>query len=105
MCGLLSTRRKKKMGESERWSICGSGPAEASIYSPDDRPKIGLHFVVTKQDLMSSGITMEIAIAGAQEVRPTIVEEWEGRVGEQKQTIQVAYTWRGEYRAQRPARA
>lgn len=79
--------------------------AKASIYSPDDRPKIGLYFVVTKQDLMSSGITMEIAIVGAREVRSTIVEEWQARLGEQEQTIQVVYSWRGKHIAQRPAKA
>lgn len=79
--------------------------AEASIYSPDDRPKIGLYFVVTAQDLKLRGITKEVAIAGAREIRPIIVEEWQARSGEQEQTIQVVYTWRGEYVAQRPAKA
>jgi len=79
--------------------------AEASIYSPDDRPKIGLYFVVTKQDLLTSGITKEVAIAGAREVRPNIVKEWQERVGEQEQPIQVVYSWRGEYITQRPAKA
>ncbi|MFQ5846968.1 MAG: hypothetical protein ACE5IQ_04745 [Candidatus Methylomirabilales bacterium] len=78
--------------------------AEASIYSPDDTPKIGLYFTVTKQDLVSSGITMEAAIAGAREVRPSIVEEWQERLGEQEQTMQVVYTWRGDYVAERPAK-
>ena len=79
--------------------------AEASIYSPDDHPKIGLYFVVTGQDLMLRGITKEVAIAGAREVRPSIVKEWQARVGELEQALQVVYSWRGEYVAQRPVKA
>lgn len=78
--------------------------AEASIYSPDDTPKIEIYFVVTGQDLHLRGITTEIAIERAREVRPNIVQEWQERLEEQEQTIQVVYTWRGEYVAQRAVR-
>ena len=77
--------------------------AEASIYSADGVPKIGFYFVVTGQDLMLTGITKEAAVTEARRVRPQIVEEWQARVEEQKETIQVVYNWRGQYVAKRLA--
>ena len=78
--------------------------AEASIYSADGVPKIGLYFVVTGQDLKLTGITKETAIGEARRIRPQIVEEWQEQVEEQENTIQVVYSWRGQYVAQRLAR-
>lgn len=77
--------------------------AEASIYSAEGVPKIGLYFVVTAQDLKLNGITKETAIAEARRIRPQIAEEWQARMEEQKETIQVVYNWRGNYVAQRLA--
>ncbi|MFQ5904085.1 MAG: hypothetical protein ACE5JO_10370, partial [Candidatus Binatia bacterium] len=79
--------------------------AEASIYSPDDTPKIGLYFVVTGQDLKLDGITKETAIVEARRIRPEIVEEWRARAETPKETIQVVYSWRGQYVAERLAKA
>jgi hypothetical protein len=69
--------------------------AEAAIYSSDGTPKIGLYFLVTKQDLLS-GVTKETAIAEAKRVRPNIVQEWRARVEQQEGSIQVFYSSRGE---------
>ncbi len=79
--------------------------AEVAIYSADGTPKIGLYFLLTGQDIKIRGITIEAAVAGAQQVRPKIVQEWQPRVEKQKETIQVLYKWNGQYVAERLAKA
>lgn len=78
--------------------------AEAAIHSSDRTPKIGLYFLVTKQDLLS-GVTKETAIAEAKRVRPTIVQEWRARVEEQEGSIQIFYSWEGDEISRRPVRS
>ncbi|MGH2396266.1 MAG: hypothetical protein ACRDFW_04610 [bacterium] len=69
--------------------------AEAAIYSSDGTPKIGLYFLVTKQDLLS-GVTKERAIGEADRVMRSIAEEWKARVEEEEGSIQIFYSWSGE---------
>jgi len=78
--------------------------AEAAIYSSDDTPKIGLYFLVTKQDLLS-GVTKETAIAEAEQVIRNIAEEWRARVEEQEGSIQIFYSWGGEEIERRSVRS
>ena len=77
--------------------------AEAAIYYPDDTPKIGLYFLVTKQGLLS-GVTKETAIAEAEQVIQNIAQEWGARVEEQEESIQVLFDWRGQEIERRPVK-
>ena len=77
--------------------------AEAVIYSADDTAKIGLVFLVTKQELFSA-VTMEGAIEEARRVRPNIVQEWRARAEELEESIQVLFDWRGQEIERRPVK-
>ncbi len=78
--------------------------AEVAIYSSDGTPKIGLYFLVTKQELLS-GVTMEGAIEEAKRVIPNIVQESRARVEELAETIQVLLDWKGREMETRPVRS
>jgi len=78
--------------------------AEVVIYSSDGTPKIGLYFLVTKQELFFSGVTMEGAVEEAGRVRPNIVQEWRARAEELEESIQVLFDWRGQEIERRPVK-
>lgn len=78
--------------------------AEVAIYSSDGTPKIGLYFLVTKQELLG-GVTMEGAIEEAKRVIPNIVQEWRARLEELAETIQVLLDWKGREMERRPVRS
>jgi len=75
--------------------------ADAAIYSADNIPKIGLYFLVTKQQLMVSG--KEAIVGKSKGAMLEKVKEWQAKVEEQEGSIQVLHWWTGEEFKRRPA--